>query len=358
LNNFEIARMRLQNLLVGRSVVHSPGDLVEYLTAVQAQDYFGSKWSLGLRLSGSKDVDIESSMTNGSILRTHLLRPTWHFVAPSDIRWLLKLTAPRVQSVAAFMYRKLELDFAILNRSNTIMEKVLHGGRHLDRDEIHTALTNAGITLDKKMQLIYFLMFAELEGLICSGPRKGKQFTYALLEERVPNVNPISRDEGLTKLANRFFISRGPVSVYDFAKWSGLTLADSRNGLDAVKRDLEKEIINETEYWFSPAVEFDPSNTPVVFLLSIFDEYISSYKDHFAIRDDATGARLAALGNGLTYIIVLNGQIVGTWKRTVGKTTVNIKTNLYTSLKSDEYAALIAAVNQYGEFLQLAPILD
>ena len=176
-----ITGLRLANQRLSASSFRSPVEVVSWLGAVQAQDYAGAKWALSLRANGISDAQIEQACTDGSILRTHLLRPTWHFVAPDDIRWMLKLTAPRVHAASAFMYRQSGLDKAIFKKSNTIIEKSLRGGRQLTRTELASALDQAGIPAEG-FHLGYLMMYAELEGIICSGARRGKQFTYALLK--------------------------------------------------------------------------------------------------------------------------------------------------------------------------------
>src|SRR5262249_52761007 len=150
------------------------------------QDYAGAKWALGMRLRRATDNDIEHAYADGSILRTHLLRPTWHFVTPHDIRWMLALTAPRVHAVNAYMYRKLDLDGAIFKRSNAALAKALRGGHTRTRDELRRVLQRAGIAVDAELRMSYLMMRAELDGIVCSGPRRGKQFTYTLLDERAP----------------------------------------------------------------------------------------------------------------------------------------------------------------------------
>lgn len=217
---FDIPRQRLRNQGIAGATFKKPGDVVEWLAAVQAQDYAGAKWALGLRLQDATDDDVEQAFAEGAILRTHLLRPTWHFVTPADIRWMLALTAPRAHAVNADMSRKLELDNALFKRSNAALARALHGGRQLTRDELRGVLQKAGIATDGGLRLGYLLMRAELDGMVCSGARRGKQFTYALLDERAPHAKTLGREEALAELAQRYFVSRGPATVQDFAKRS------------------------------------------------------------------------------------------------------------------------------------------
>jgi DNA glycosylase AlkZ-like len=188
MTSLDIAHRRLANQHIVQPTFKQPGDVVRWLGAVQAQDYAGAKWALGLRLRGVTDDDIDQAFGAGSILRTHLMRPTWHFVTPLDIGWLLALTGPRVHAVNGYMYRKLELDSAIFKRSNATLAKALRGGKQLTRNELRGVLQKAGIATDGELRMGYLMMRAELDGLVCSGARRGKQFTYALVDERAPRA--------------------------------------------------------------------------------------------------------------------------------------------------------------------------
>lgn len=221
MNSLDIAHHRLHNQKLLQTTFTKPSQVVAYLGAVQAQDYAGAKWALAQRVKSIiTDAEIDQTFADGAILRTHLMRPTWHFVAPADIRWMLMLTAPRVHAVSAFMYRQLELDKTIIKKSYAVLEKTLRGNKQLTRTELGAAFKKAGI-IAEGMRLGYFMMSAELDGIICSGARKGKQFTYTLLEERVPPAKALKREEALVELVRRYFASRGPATLHDFIWWSG-----------------------------------------------------------------------------------------------------------------------------------------
>lgn len=348
----DIVQARLYNQGINAGRFHEPAEVVAWLGAVQAQDYAGAKWALGLRLPGSSDDDIEQAFNDGSILRTHVLRPTWHFVTPADIRWMLALTAPRVHQANGTMYRRLDVDAETTAHSDAVLAAALSGGRQLIREELRDALQDAGIDTSVDLRLIYLLMHAELEGIICSGPRRGKQFTYALLAERAPQARVLDREEALAELARRFFQSRGPATVHDFAKWSGLTVTDARRGLAAVSAQFQQKTIHGRDFWF-PAPSTPPeAKTPTAHLLSIYDEYHSGYKDRSDMVTDEHRDRLMAMGNALTYSLVIDGIIVGTWRRTLGK-RVTIELNPFRPLTAAEEQAVIATVEHYGRFLGL-----
>jgi hypothetical protein len=354
----EIARRRLANQRISAPIAGEPAEIVRLLAAVQAQDYAGAKWSVGLRLQGATDEDIERSFAAGEILRTHLLRPTWHFVTAADIRWLLALTAPRVHVATAHMVRKLDLDERTFQRSNDAMARALQGGQQLTRHELRGVLERAGIVPGDGVRLSYLMMRAELDGIVCSGPRRGKQFTYALLEDRAPQARRLDRPEALAKLAGRYFSTRGPATVHDFAKWSGLTVADARDGLEAVRAQLDVEVVHGQELWFPPPAPPATGNSPEAWLLSIYDEYISGFGDRSAIMEAGVAAWLMALGNALAYVIVVEGQVVGNWRRTLRKDAVLIEKNLFSPLTGAEGQAVAGAARRYGEFLRLPVVLD
>ena len=203
---------------------------MRWLGAVQAQDYHGAKWALALRTRGVDSAALDRAFDAGAFLRTHVMRPTWHFVAPEDLRWLLALTGPRVHAVNAHPYRAFELDAPLFRRAHALLTRALRGGRSLTRLELATALEAGGIAA-RGQRLAYIVMHAEIDALVCSGPMRGKQHTYMLLEERVPPAPALARDEALATLARRYFTSHGPATAHDFAWWSGLTVADAREGV-------------------------------------------------------------------------------------------------------------------------------
>jgi hypothetical protein len=248
MTGFDIAHQRLQNQhIVGAPFARSE-EVVAWMGAVQAQEYPGAKWALGLRMQGVKDTEIEQAFAEGKILRTHVMRPTWHFVAPADIRWMLELTAPRVHLANAYYYRMLELDDALFSRSKDAIANALRDGQQLTRAELAAVLAEAGIVAEG-MRLGYIVHYAELEGIVCSGARRGKQFTYALLDLRAPQAKTLPRDEALAELTKRYFTSHGPAMIQDFVWWSGLTVADAKAGLEMAGSSLVKEVVDGRSYW-------------------------------------------------------------------------------------------------------------
>lgn len=322
---------------------------MQSLVAVQAQDFAGAKWGLGVR-SGATDSEVELAFSEGRILRTHLLRPTWHFVVPDDIRWLLSLTGPRVLAASATQFRKLELDAVVFDKSIKAFRKALKDGQQLTREELRTRLEKAGVATRGELRMSYILMQAELEAVICSGAREGKQFTYALLDDRAPDARAVDRNDALVELARRFFASRGPASVQDFAKWSWLTLAACRQGLEGCKATMEEQKLGGVSYFSAANASAVQPLRPVAHVLSIYDEYISSYKDRSAIGRAADVPTLMAMGNALTGIVLLNGQISGTWKRTQRKNEVAVDVQPLRKISKTERTAVESTAHAYAHF--------
>ncbi len=281
-----IPHQRLHNQLISQSTLTKPSDIVKYLGAVQAQDYAGAKWALGLRLQNATDDAIEQAYNDGAILRTHVLRPTWHFVSPADIRWMLALTAPRVNALGAYYYRQVELDDAMFARSNAVLTQTLQGGKQLTRTELLPSFERAGIATND-LRLTHIMMRAELDMVVCSGARRGKQFTYALLDERAPDAIMLERNDALAELSRRYITSRGPVTVQDFVWWSGLTTTDARAGFEMVTAEFSHEIIEGKTYWFSSSSPITKDGMLTAHLLPPYDEYTIAYKDRSAVLDPA-----------------------------------------------------------------------
>jgi hypothetical protein len=353
----DIALERLKNQRLLLPDLKKAADVVHWLGAVQAQDYYAAKWALGLRMHAATDEAIEKAFAAGQILRTHVMRPTWHFVTPVDIRWLLKLTAPRVHAVNGHYYRKLELDQAVFKRTNKAIAKALRGGRQLTREALRAAVQRAGVRTDDLLRFNFILLRAELDGVICSGARQGKQFTYALLDERVPETKSQSREEALADLTRRYFTSHGPATVADFVWWSGLTTKDANSGLDMVGSRLLKEVIDGKTYWRSSSMLPVKRAARVACLLPAFDEYLVSYKDRSAAFE-ANNNKATPRGNMiLGPVIVVEGRVVGGWKRSLEGELVRITLDYFAPLSKAERQLGADAADRYGAFLGLTVVL-
>lgn len=293
---------------------HATGrDVVKALGAVQSQDYQGAAWALAQRTADATAESIEAEFTSGAILRTHVLRPTWHFVDPADIRWMLALTAPRVKAAMASYNRVLELDARVFRRSHAAVEKAL-AGRFLTRAELRAVLEKARIGTLTPQRMGHLMMEAELDALICSGPRRGKDFTYALLDERVPVAAPIDRDEALLRLTMLYFRGRSPATLHDFNWWSGQSMADVRRGVDIAGTALSRRTTGGREV----VVAADGLKAPrgaSAHLLPNYDEFFIGHKDRSAIGERLRSVRAVTGGNALiAHVVVVDGQLVGGWR--------------------------------------------
>jgi hypothetical protein len=332
----------------------TPEEVVRWLGAVQSQDYGPAKWSIGQRAPGLTDADVDAAFAAGRLLRTHVLRSTWHFVLPEDIRWLQALTGPRVHAQNAFMYRQLELDEHVRQQTESVIVKALHTREQQTRSELARALHSAGIDAQGP-RLAYILMSAELNGVICSGRVQGKQHTYALIEDRAPKAPSLTRDEALAKLTRRYFTSHGPATVNDLKWWSSLTLADINAGLAMVGDSLDRQVIGARTYWFAvpPPPTTPKPGEPSVQLLQGYDEYMVGFSESKHVLD-AAGAR-ARLGDRPIFnlVVLLDSQIAGCWKRGVSKDTVQIEVALYRPFDEQQLEALRLAAQRHADFLGL-----
>ena len=317
---------------------------------MQAQEYADAKWALSLRTRRTSEAGIERALSSGAILRTHVLRPTWHFVAAADIRWMLELTGPRVSARVAPYNRQLELDADVFRRSRNVFIRSLRNGRHLTRRELKAALQRAGIRADGVQRLAHIVMRAELDGVICSGARRDNQFTYALLDERVAATRTRSRDDGLAELTRRYFTSRGPAQLADFVWWSGLTTADARRGLEMVAPDVVSEAIGGRTYWLSRAT-VKVRDEPSAFLLGLYDEYLIAYKDRSAALDRDRWTR--AISDHFCAPIIVNGRVVAGWRRYKSgdrRSGIRLAIAPLTKLNKKDAAAVAAASLRYAQF--------
>ena len=353
MNKSQIVSHRLRNQRLTSTEFKKPADVVRWLGAVQAQEFNAAKWAIAQRMENGTNESIEQAFNEGKILRTHVMRPTWHFVTPQDIRWLLELTAPRVNIASGSAYRKFELDDRAFKQTTKVLTRALKGGKYLTRSALRKILNESGVPADNGIRLGYILIRAELDAVICSGPRNGNQFTYALLEERVPESKPLDRDKALATLTQRYFVSHGPATVQDFMWWSGLTAVDAKRGIEMLGRRLTKTS-NTGNVLFGPDTEETiDCETTWASLLADYDEYVVAYKDRSAVLD--TNDQLNGL---LGRTVIVNGTIVGSWKQKNQKGHVEISLQPYRNLRNPERVAIEKAVERYARFLGADALLS
>ena len=343
----ELRALRLANQHLSAPRLEDPTQLIAHMGAVQAQDYPAATWALALRLrNASAAARLQQAFAEGKFLRTHVLRPTWHFVAPADIRWMLALSGPRVKATTRHYAGAIGLDEQVFTRATAVIARALESGQSRTRAEIGDVLREAGFGVDGP-RVSHILGWAELEGVVTSGPPRGRQQTYALLEERVPPAPVLDRDEALAELTWRYFNSHGPALIQDCGWWSGLTLADVRRGLELNRDRLLAIPVNGDTYWSGPGVCAAMETS--VHLLPNYDEYTVAYR----ARDLYYDALLGRTGNEredvpFRDVIVACGRVVGRWTRATGKTEWWIEPSraMRRDLEREvaRYAAFVSAV--------------
>lgn len=355
-----VARRLRAHHLVGEPF-GSVAEAVGWFGAVQSQDYAAAKWALGQRLpQGITDPDIDQAFDKGQLLRTHVMRPTWHFVLPADIVWLQELTGPRVMSGLAGRHRQLELDARTVARAMDVMGETVADRQFKTRPELAASLVAAGINVEGQ-RLPHLLASAEHGNVITSGPRRGKQFTYALLADRAPRPEKkLDRDEALRELTIRYFRSHGPAQVKDFAWWSGLTAKAIRVGIELAGAELERREQDGAEYVFGAEQSPAAQKTRPAHLLPNFDEFTVAYRDRSALLDGsipfdptffAYYRDSTPMGGVLSNVLTIGGRVRGAWSRTIARSTVRVDIRPLAPLSAQESRDVKRQVTRLGRFL-------
>lgn len=351
MNLNEIALIRLACQQISTSKLKAEKELVYWLGAVQAQDFPMSKWAVGVRLPGSTEKSVEMAIDSGEIIRTHVMRPTWHLVSAEDVYWMLELSAPQIKTLARSRDKELELTEEVFSRCNKLLEKWLRDSNFLTREELVKLLADAGFN-NENNRVSHILMRAEIEGIIGSGPAKTGKPTYALLDERVPVKKPMKRDEAAAELARRYFTSHGPATLHDFAWWSGLPVKECRQAIEEIKTDFVAEVVDGETYYFNPEVTVREAENERIYLLPAFDEYIISYKNRTAMLTFENHLK-AVSNNGIFWpVIVYNGQVIGSWKRTIKASQVTLETKYFGSPSKTIQKRVEKEFEVYAAFLE------
>ena len=326
----------------------SPEQVVDRLLAVQSQDVQPSSWSVAQRTEGGTDAAVTRARDDGRLLRTHVLRTTWHDVRPDDLRWLLALTAPRVHQQAAPARRQLGLDDEVLATARRAVERAVTGGA-LTRPQVAQVLADAGLALDARA-LGYVLMLLELDGVVCSGVRERHLHTYALLDERVPPAG--APDDPTAELVRRFLHGHGPATVKDLAWWSSLRVSDLRRALAALGDEVRRDEVDGLELW-SPADAPAPPPAPALQLVQAYDEHLVAYTESKHLTDP--GRVVGRRERPYMGVVLVEGVVAGSWGRTASAAGVTVRvTPLDAPLDED---GLRAAADAYGAFLGLPATL-
>jgi hypothetical protein len=352
-NGKDVARLRLESQRVLGTVLARPEQVVAWLGAVQAQDYLGALWAVGLRLPRAVEADVENALAEGRVVRTWPLRGTLHFVAPADARWMLELLAPRVLERAAGRLRSFGVDRATLARARAVLARELRDGRRLTRPGAYAALERGKVSATAQRGL-HVLWHLAHERFLCFGPRAGKQQTFVLFDDWIPSFPRRTREEARAELARRYFRGHGPATIADFAWWSGLAKTEARMAVRDAGRDIVEERIGEETYWRSPGsgtTRPSPSRARA-FLLPAFDELLVGYADRSAmLLDRAHAARVDDSGGILSPTIVLDARVVGTWKRVLTGKRFTFAPAPFAALGRSGERALNDALARYARFL-------
>ncbi len=347
-----ILALRLFNQQISQARFDTPQQVVAWMGGMQGQDYAGAKWSIGLRLPNSIESDVERAIDAGQIIRTWPMRGTLHFVAAQDTRWILALTSPKNLTGSLRRRQQLELDDKTLARSHDVFIRELQGGKLQTRDELYRALESSGISTAGQRGY-HILWNAALHGLICFAATRDKEQSVALLDEWVAPVKAKTRDEALAELALRYFTSHGPATIQDFIWWSGLSAGEARGGFEAIKSHLITETVDKLIYWMSPVMQA-PDGLAKTFVLPGFDEYLLGYKDRSAVLDAQHAEKICPGGNGVfAPTFILDGRVVGTWKRSVKKSSLAIVALPFTVLNKKQKLAFKRAAERYATFMGL-----
>jgi hypothetical protein len=346
----DISILRIQNQQVEGSEFKNPEELVGWMGAMQSQDFAMAKWAVGVRIPGSTEESVEKAYNQGKILRTHLMRPTWHLVSADDMYWILELTAPQIKRILKTNDKRFEFNETVYSTCNKLLEKVLSNEQCMTREELVREFDNIHIRTDEN-RLSHIMMGAELDGVVCSGPLRGNKLTYTLLADRVPKKNTLSREEALATLATRYFKSHGPATVRDFVWWSGLNITDARRALEMVRSGFISETIDSETYWMAPCSATKGIDRQQVRLLPAYDEILIGYANRSAALATIHNKKTISDNGIFRPIIVENGQVKGLWKRNTVKDRIFIEATLFQPISEETKSAFEAESKRFGDFL-------
>lgn len=325
----------------------TPEQVVARLGAVQAQDYLGALWAIGVRTKAAREADVERAIVDRHFVRTWPMRGTLHFVRAEDAKWMTALLAPRMVKRAAARLRELGLDAKVIAKARAVVEKQLAGGKQLARRDLYTLFERAKLPTagGRGMHLLWHLAH---DLVICFGPRAGKQPTFVLLDDWLPAARTLPHDEALAALAQRYFVGHGPATLVDFAWWSGLNQSEAKRAIEAAA--IGRDTIAGTHYFAtsSPASRGKP---PSALLLPAFDELLVAYADRTAMLAAADTKRVNAGGGILKPVILAGDRVIGTWQRRLERGRVRFERAPFRRLDRDAERALAAAEARYLRFL-------
>lgn len=328
MNTAELLNIRLYNQLLSTHDMKEPHEIVSWMGAMQSQALEQAKWAIGARLENKNVKDIDEALNTGKIIRTHILRPTWHFVSAEDIHWMFDLSSLRLRPIYRSYAKIYGADEPLIYRAIPVLEKVLMGGKHLTKEEIGGALFEQNVTLDDG-HLKLTISYAEREGVLVNGRLKGNRQTFTLFEEWAPRKQTVCKEEALERLARRFFTSHGPATIHDFVWWSGLTITECRQAIEMIRADFICETINGRDFWMRNDVKVPPTDGDSALLLPSFDEFVVSYKDRSEIIEDTHYGKVMTKNGLFSPTIILNGEIIGSWKKIAQRNSPRIELSFF-----------------------------
>ena len=353
----DVLRLRMASLLLDRRDSRSTMDVVSWFGAMQAQDLASVQWSLGVRIPGATESDIDKAIDAGEVLRTWPMRGTIHLVPSRDAKWMVELSAARTVRSAAGRWRQMGLSESAAANGAETLAAALAGGKGLTRSQCVTVLTEAGLCAAKE-HASQLLWYAAQTGVTCFGPAVGKEQSFVLLDEWALDPARPVRDEALAILALRYFRSHGPATVPDFATWSGLTLGDARKGIDGAGDALATVDVDGVAHVVATALLDSASGSQgsrrdELLVLPGFDEYMLGYRDRSLMVPAEHSHRIVPGGNGIFMsTIVAEGRVIGTWRRELKGKRVEVQAVPFDPLTKSQRATFTAAITRYAAFLR------
>lgn len=357
MNTKKLLNIRLYNQLLTNHRLKEPHEIVLWMGAMQAQAPEMAKWAIGSRLENKIVRDINEAINSGKIIRTHTLRPTWHFISAKDVYWMSDLSKPRLKPIYRSYARIHKADESLIYQIIPAIEKILIDGKHLTKEDIKNALQAKGIITDDT-HLRLAICYAEVDGIIVNGQLQGNKQTFTLLKEWVPEKQTLCKEEALECLAKRYFASHGPATIYDFGWWSGLSITECRQAIEMIKSNFICEKINGREFWMKNEIEIPPADNDSTLLLPPFDEYVVSYKDRCEIIKDAHYSKVMTRNGLFSPTIMINGEIVGSWKKTIQKKAVKIELSFFEKASKRMETLFHTEIKRLENFYSNLPIND
>jgi hypothetical protein len=337
---------------IANKTITEPSEIVSRMGGIQSQDERSARWSIGLRVPGSTDSEISTSINNREILRTWLFRGTLHYVAQADIFWLLKLLTPHVIKGNARRYEQLGLDEEVFKKSRAVLPQFLRKNQESDRSELKNAFNAAGISTEGQ-QLPYLFQRAALDGLIYISGMRGREMTFRLLSDLNLQKPDLDQNDLLAKLTERYFREHGPAKIRDFAWWSGLPINVARKGLAGCAA-LQEMVLGGENYWYLDGTSVKDVEH-FACLLPPFDEYLLGYRDRDLVLDPAFAKQVNRGGGVLKPTLLLGGRVAGIWRKIDQRDQLQVEIQPFTPLSRTDQELIEQAAQRLGEFYGKLP---